>query len=504
MTAGSPVEPAVLEKNISVSICLKKPTKDSEVAGNRLSICPKRMGHVKYSYNENRMIVPFSLTKEYNTMSLCKFFAFGCVLVLFMSTSSAQTPVAPANYDEEKVGNFPLTDPLKTKDGQNVNTPELWENVRRPELLKLFANEMFGRMPLPPGRAIELPTAFSSGYHSEEPSRIVFNGKGTRHQFRLHLARVDGEANREVTKIDVLIYTPNNVTGKIPAFLGLNFQGNHTVDADPGIYLGTVWQDGKPVPATKEERGSQSSRWQIEKILDRGYAVITAYYQEIEPDFNGGSTHGIRQLIDQQGEPNEGNAIATWAWGLSLIRENIETRLSRLIIDPDKIIVIGHSRLGKTALWAAAVDERFAMAISNNSGCGGAALSRRNFGETVPRINTTFPHWFNDNFKKYNFDVDSLPFDQHELIALIAPRPVYIASAVEDRWADPKGEFLSGLYADPVYRLLGTDGFAGVKAMPELNKSAGGTIGYHIRSGEHDVTEFDWEQFLNFADKHFK
>jgi hypothetical protein len=335
-------------------------------------------------------------------------------------------------------------------------------------------------------------------------SQTVFNGKGTRHQRTLSFSRPGAPPEKNVV-VNVLIYTPNNVTERTPIFLGLNFQGNHTVNADPGIALGSVWnRGGQLVSATEEERGRQSDRWQIEKVLERGYATATVYYQEIEPDFNGGHIHGLRKLIEQQGEPHEGNTIATWAYGLTLIRNLIAAQAAHFNIDPDKIIVHGHSRLGKAALWAGAIDERFAMVISNNSGCGGAALSRREFGETVHRINTAFPHWFNENFKKYNLDVNALPFDQHELIALIAPRPVYIASAVEDQWADPKGEFLSGLYADPVYRLLGTDGFAGVTEMPELNKSVGGTIGYHIRTGEHDVTEFDWEQFLDFADRHFR
>jgi len=418
-------------------------------------------------------------------------------------------PVAPANYDEEKVGDFPLTDPLKTIDGRTVNTPQLWNDVKRPELLKLFDQEMFGTVS---------PDDFVGPVLLNHPvDKTVFNGKGTRYQQTLFFPKRGPRpilsdrsepasgAPLEGVAINLLIYTPNNVTGKVPAFVGLNFQGNHTVNADPGILLGKVWQNRQLVPAKEEDRGAQASRWQIEKILDRGYAVVTAYYQDIEPDFDGGSKFGVRQLIEQKEEPNEGNAIATWAWGLSTIRNFVVADPSeRFNIDPDRIIVHGHSRLGKTALWAAAIDEKFALAISNNSGCGGAALSRRNYGETVHRINTSFPHWFNGNFKKYNLDVGSLPFDQHELIALIAPRPVYIASAVEDQWADPKGEFLSGLYADPVYRLLGTDGFAGVTEMPELNKSVGGTIGYHIREGVHDVTEFDWEQFLNFADKHFK
>jgi hypothetical protein len=174
------------------------------------------------------------------------------------------------------------------------------------------------------------------------------------------------------------------------------------------------------------------------------------------------------------------------------------------VVDADKVVVTGHSRLGKTSLWAGAINPKFAMVISNNSGCCGAALSRREFGETPLLTNSVRPHWFCQNFHKNSEHANSLPFDQHELIALIAPRPVYIARAVEDRWADPKGEFLAGLHADPVYRLLGTDGIAGVKEMPEIDRSVGGRIGYHIRAGAHNVMPFDWECYLNFADKHFR
>jgi len=458
------------------------------------------------------MVAMLMLFRQSSVMTLSRFFAFCCVVVLPTMFCCAQIP--PANFDESKVPNYVLTEPLLMKDGRKVDSPELWNKVRRPELLALFENEMYGTSPLPLSPIDNLGslglTLSISGSVNRAP--IVFNGKGMRHQMRLQLSK-KGDVKDDDPKIEVLIYKPNNVEGKIPAFIGLNFRGNHTVAADPGINLGTVWRtpqggwDGRdnvlvPQPASEGERGSMSRRWSIEKILDRGYAVITAYYCDIEPDFNGGSKLGVRQLIEQMEEPNEGNAIATWAWGLDLIRD-ATVRFANLNLDPEKIVVIGHSRLGKTALWAGATNPKFAMVISNNSGSGGAALSRREFGETLLLTNTARPHWFCDNFKKYGHDINALPFDQHELISLIAPRPVYIASAVGDRWADPKGEFLSGLYADSVYRLLGTNGIAGVTEMPELDRSVGGTIGYHIRTGRHDIIDYDWEQFLNFADKHF-
>jgi hypothetical protein len=317
--------------------------------------------------------------------------------------------------------------------------------------------------------------------------------------------------------INVLIYLPNRISGEvpkpgtIPVFIGYNFEGNHTVCDDPGIDLPLIWtrkeNEFMRVQAEESTRGHQASRWPVEKIIDSGFALITVYYCDVVPDFPGGRKEGIQGVFDNEEKTestgDEWGAIAAWAWGLSMIASLAALEQDMETINWEKVAVIGHSRLGKTALWAGATDPRFAMVISNDSGCGGAALSRREYGETIFRMNINFPHWLCGNCKQYNTRINDCPVDQHELIALIAPRPVYVASATEDLWADPKGEFLACLHAEAVYKLLGTEGLGGVTEMPAPDTPVGKTIQYHNRTGEHDITESDWDQYLRFAKEHF-
>lgn len=260
-------------------------------------------------------------------------------------------------------------------------------------------------------------------------------------------------------------------------------------------------------PAAPADRGKAASRWPVESILAKGYGVVTAYYGDIEPDFDGGRPHGVREMLDSRnGKPQSPQAdeawgaIGAWAWGMSRIADYLVIDKD---VDKNRIALTGHSRIGKAALWAGAQDQRFSIVISNESGEGGAALSRRNFGEDVWRINNSFPHWFAKNYRGYSNNEAELPVDQHMLIALIAPRPVYVASAAEDLHSDPRGEFLAAVHAGPVYELLGKQSL-GTEKFPELHQPLMKTIGYHIRAGKHDVTAYDWDQWCAFAKLHWQ
>jgi len=419
-----------------------------------------------------------------------------CIIGIFLAIHlSINVTAQPEgfNYDESKVPQYKLPDVLGLAGGRKVKSVRTWERKKRPETLRIFEEQMYGKIPA--------GLKMTSFRILEESDQTPYEN-AIRRQVEMVLEK-EGRA----LHVEMLIYLPK-AEGKVPLFVGYNFYGNHTITDDVEVRISPSWVSNNPSfgiinnQLTEQSRGVRTNRWAIEEILKNGYGLATIYYGDVDPDrddFSDGVHPFAYKNRQTRPQPNEWGAISAWAWGLSRAMDYFETDPQ---IDASKIAVMGHSRLGKAALWAGAVDQRFAIVISNNSGCGGAALSRRRFGETVKRINTNFPHWFCENFKAYNDNEDNLPIDQHQLIALIAPRPVYIASAEEDLWADPRGEFLAGFQATPVYKLYGLKGIESDE-MPSIHQPIMNHVGYHIRAGKHDVTDYDWQQYIRFANKHF-
>lgn len=393
------------------------------------------------------------------------------------------------NYDVAKVFDYTLPDPLVMGDGTKVTSPEQWYQSRRPELLDIFRKQMFGRAP------DTVPYFECELVESGE----ALGGKAVRKQVDIFLSKDKKKC------LHLLIYLPAWHDGPVPVFLGINFKGNWTVNDDPAILMPDKEALRRYAIIPTFERGAAASRWPLELAVSNGYGVATFFRGDTDPDFNDGWLNGIASLGFKEGqtwpEPDQWGTIAQWAWSLSRAMDYIE-------IDPDldatRVAVLGHSRMGKTALWTGATDERFSIVISNCSGAGGAALSRRNWGENLQDLNRHFPHWFCENFHAYSGRESELPFDQHELLALIAPRPLYIASGTEDRWADPQGEFLCAWEASKVYEFLGIRGLQ-TNVWPEAEHPLQeGNVAYHLRTGKHDITEYDWNNYIQFANKYFK
>lgn len=393
---------------------------------------------------------------------------------------------------EQDVPPYRLPDPLMSMDGTRVADVGVWVERRRPELLKLFEDEMYGKT------LVGRPAGMR--FVVREEKRGVLGGLGTRWRVGVLF-----EGREEGRQMELLVYLPSRGRFPVPVFLGLNFDGNYATTAEPDLpvpghfalgLFANVLTDHRPVEAS---RGIHQHRWPYAYLLEKGYGVATVAYGEIEPDAEGRWEEGVRGLGPEPGAGDWGS-LGAWAWGLSRAMDYLETHPR---VNARRVAVMGFSRLGKAAVWAAAQDARFAMVISQQSGAGGVALSKRMFGEDVEHLTTTLGHWFAPNFAKYAGRESDLPMDQHQLVALLAPRPVLILSGTTDLWSDPRGEFLGGRGADPVYRLLGSEGLS-AREWPQPSELVDSPIGYYLRFGGHDVTLEDWRATVAFADKHLK
>ncbi|MFO7726378.1 MAG: hypothetical protein R6V45_12600 [Oceanipulchritudo sp.] len=372
-------------------------------------------------------------------------------------------------YTEEAVPDYSLPPLLNAVDGTPISSREDWLENRN-ALLDLFREHVYGLRPGPP-EAMKVTRL--------ETDPEAMEGAATLKRIRLACLH-DGKR----FSFNVVLFIPNAREGPVPVFLLLN-------NRDPEL--------------TDPSRRHKSPFWPAEAVIGRGYGIAALQNEDVAPDDPEAFREEALALFHDTGDPRSPSgpgAIAAWSWGASRVMDYFERDPG---VKASQVALIGHSRGGKTALWAGAEDERFSLVVSNNSGCGGAALNRRQYGETLTWINSVFPHWFSLNFHQFGGDtLHRLPVDQHQLLALVAPRALYIASADEDLWADPRGEFLSLAHASEVYALWGNEVIE-PDSMPSLDDPLRtARQAYHIRPGGHDLTAGDWDRFMDFAERVFQ
>jgi hypothetical protein len=417
------------------------------------------------------------------------------VAVALALVASAAAKQDHTNLDESKVGTYTLPDVLTASDGTPIKTAQQWLERRRPEILRLYEENIHGHAPV--GAPADMT------FTVVEEDAHALGGTAHRKQIEIRVSK-----KPETPVIHLLLYTPAGAKERAPVFLCLHFNGNWAIVDDSGVRLYETWDRKsarKVMPAADVKRGT-SKEWDLPQTLARGYGVAAIYYGDIEPDLDGGAglPFGIRPLFYRPGQtaaaPNEWGAIGAWSWGLS---RGLDYLLTDAQVDGRRIIGVGQSRLGKTILWAGAQDQRFAMIVASCSGEGGAALSRRDYGENLDNMTTTYLYQFCTAFSRYYKHWNDLPVDAHMLIALMAPRPLFLNTGSEDQWSDPKGEFLAAQAASPVYALFGKTGLAG-EAMPPLDTPILHDLAFREHTGRHAILATDWKAFLDLADSKLK
>lgn len=359
-----------------------------------------------------------------------------------------------------------LPDPLAAADGKVAASAQDWREHVRPGTLQMFREHIYGKRP------VAKPDDFAAKVVRTDAKAL--DGTATLREIEITYSGPGGKG-----RIRPVVLTPNATDKPVPAFLLINFR--------------------KPDPEEPRNRGGE---WPVREIIARGYATVSFDFNDVDPDRPDGFNAGVRAIFGKQPPPADAwGALSAWGWGASRVMDWLETDKA---IDAEHVAIAGHSRAGKAALWAGAEDERFALVITNNSGCGGAALARGKQGERVANITTKFPYWFCANYRNYADSEDKLPVDQHQLIAAIAPRRVYVTSATLDTWADPVAEFRACVLAGPVFRLYGLTGLESDTTPPPDQPMTDGHIGYHLRTGKHDLTSSDWKFFMDYTDRHWR